>query len=199
MHGLAPHLSPPTQTHKTHTGVPLTVRRSGTRRWWMWLAQSCKSEEKLKDSPAKSPNETSTDREGLWWMGLALQVWWKNLQPPDCPHRPNKNLSRERSYINHIGEKVMSKAIRTFRAAGSLFFIYFTSFQLWHSYSMYIFCKQIHLKASHHVSSFSKSFTQRWLFSSGKGKVTDNVSSLTWCWNSAKGRLGIPPHPPTPS
>ena len=25
------HLSPPTQTHKTHTGVPLTVRRSGTR------------------------------------------------------------------------------------------------------------------------------------------------------------------------
>ena len=31
----------------------------------------------------------------------------------------------------------MSKAIRTFRAAGSLFFIYFTSFQLWHSYSTY--------------------------------------------------------------
>ena len=61
---LAPHLSPPTQTHKTHTGVPLTVRRSGTRSWWMWLAQRCKPEEKLKDSPTKSPNEASTDREG---------------------------------------------------------------------------------------------------------------------------------------
>ena len=123
---LAPNLSPPTQTHKTHTGVPLTVRRSGTRRWWMWLSQRCKSEEKLKDSPAKSPNETSTDREGLWWMGLALQVWWKNLQPPDCPHRPNKNLSRERSYINHIGEKVMSRA--DFQSCKFPIFYIFTSF-----------------------------------------------------------------------
>ena len=46
----------------------------------------------------------------------------------------------------------MSKAIRTFRAAGSLFFIYFTSFQLWH-----------HILCTYSVSRFTSKPLIMWV------------------------------------